>query len=249
VIEKFNLRQKYVNSTDPDDLNRLENVNELINSIAIFIETHPQTEQSLEKYLEEISLITDIDNWDPEMPVVTLMTLHSAKGLEFPVVIITGLEDGLFPIFRSMENRDELEEERRLFYVGMTRAKEKLYLLWAASRHRFTQAEYGSSFKNIPSKFLREIPQKYKKEFGQSQRRSFERARKTFPVRETNLFSEIVNEDDGEYQIGQWIQHTDFGKGQIVGIEQSRMGTKLTIVFGKNSIKKIIAEYANLEIL
>ena len=126
-----------------ESLTRIENVKELIASADKY--------NKLEDFLNDVALLTDIDNWDKRNDKITLMTAHNAKGLEFPVVLITGLEEGLFPHFSSLYDEDELEEERRLFYVGLTRAKEKVYLSYAQSRNR-----RGTT---LPSRFLGELPQ------------------------------------------------------------------------------------------
>jgi DNA helicase-2/ATP-dependent DNA helicase PcrA len=129
---------------------RRENVQELINAASAFSHT---TGEGLAEFLAEVTLFTDVDEWKGSQGVVTLMTLHCAKGLEFPVVFITGLEDGLFPLARSSMEPREMEEERRLFYVGITRAMQKLHLSWARNRRRFTGGAAG-----VPSRFLQEIP-------------------------------------------------------------------------------------------
>ncbi len=246
VVETFGLRELYSRTDIPEDQVRLENVNELLNSIAIFVESRPPGDNSLGQYLEEVSLVTDIDRWDPDNPSVTLMTLHSAKGLEFPVVIITGLENGLFPLHRSLNRDEELEEERRLFYVGMTRAKDRLYLVWAQNRHRFQRDDFGQTFRNSPSLFLREIPRKYKEELTPAQMERKDADALDF---ENQVHAvDPVSENPSPYQVGQWVIHEKFGKGQVLGVEMTRMGTKLTIVFNNKAVKKLIAEYANLQV-
>ncbi|NOX35990.1 MAG: UvrD-helicase domain-containing protein [Calditrichaeota bacterium] len=248
VVDTFRLREMYERATLPEDKVRVENINELLNSVAIFVKKRPPEEARLVHYLEEVSLVTDIDRWNPENPSVTLMTLHSAKGLEFPVVIITGLENGLFPLHRSLENQEELEEERRLFYVGMTRAKDELYLLWARTRHRFLRESFGQIHRNEPSKFLSEIPKKYLQEMrSESTGGATEGLEEFFHGRPSDAVSAL--EDQSSFQLGQWVFHENFGKGQIVGVEPSSRGTKLTIVFNNKKIMKIIAEYANLQVV
>lgn len=255
VIETFSLRSQYQQSDLFEDKARFENVNELLNSIAIFTENNAEGNASLEVYLQEVSLLTDIDYWDPENNAVTLMTLHSAKGLEFPIVIITGMEDGLFPISRALENDQDLEEERRLFYVGMTRAKDHLFLLWAQRRFGFQNSEYGTAYKNVPSRFLKEIPQEYIispysiQEWDRYDGSNHRQTDMSFHYED-----KVINLDEpvleySIYSVGQWVVHDDFGKGQILGIGKSGSGTKLTIMFGKNRLKKIIAEYANIQIV
>jgi DNA helicase-2/ATP-dependent DNA helicase PcrA len=172
------------------------------------------------------------------------MTLHSAKGLEFPVVLITGMEDGLLPLFRNSDLPEELEEERRLFYVGMTRSKVKLYLLYAQMRRRFGRDEFSSSFRSFPSRFLKEIPDKFISRFSD---RIAERM-DAFPAStEKGGFTlERLPDEESDFNIGQYVMHDVFGKGQILGVQRSSLGTKLTVRFGKMNIKKLIAEYANL---
>ena len=135
---------------------RVANIREFFNSIEEFTETRKEQKRdnTLAAFLEEISLLSDIDNWNSEKNAVTLMTLHSAKGLEFPIVFITGLEMGLLPLQRNSADIAELEEERRLLYVGMTRAEEKLYLSYAKTRRK-----NNSMIQTLPSLFLDEIPQ------------------------------------------------------------------------------------------
>ncbi len=129
---------------------RRENVQELINAAAAFSES---TGEGLAEFLGEVALFTEVDEWQGPQGVVTLMTVHCGKGLEFPVVFVTGMEEGLFPLARSMAEPAELEEERRLFYVGLTRAQEKLHLSWVRNRRRFMGGASG-----VPSRFLQEIP-------------------------------------------------------------------------------------------
>ncbi len=244
VVERFGLLRMYEKSDLPEEQSRMENIVELLNSIQIFVQNRPEENNTLTDYLEEVSLVTDIDRWDPENPAVTLMTLHAAKGLEFPVVIITGLEDGLFPLSRSLTSEEELEEERRLFYVGMTRAKERLYLSWAIHRHRFQKGDFGNVFHNTPSRFLNEIPEEYKEE----QPRQKERRKQRYAT-PSFLEEKALPDTDSPYKIGHRVRHETFGEGQILGVEKGSTGTKLTVVFADKKVRKLIAEYANLELL
>src|SRR5690606_25154148 len=134
----------------PESISRWENVQELLSAITEFQEQREGA--TLEQFLEEVTLVSDVDAWEGTSNAVTLMTLHSSKGLEFPVVMITGLEEGLLPFYSATIDRPALEEERRLTYVGMTRAKEKLYLSHARMRYRF-----GEPATPGPSRFLSEI--------------------------------------------------------------------------------------------
>lgn len=254
IVEQFGLRKMYELSNLPEDEARLENINELMNSIVAFTENAADSDKSLSRYLEDVSLMTDIDRWDPSHSAVTLMTLHSAKGLEFPVVILTGMEDGLFPLFRSTTNEDDLEEERRLFYVGLTRAKEKVCLLWAQQRRRFTADSSGMSFRNTPSRFLMEIPQQFKLEKSSDGARGMGRReaggyrrRRDDPASTNRAANRALN--SSTYKVGNWVIHDTFGRGQILGVEPSSQGTKISVLFANKSLKKLIAEYANLQIV
>jgi DNA helicase-2/ATP-dependent DNA helicase PcrA len=147
------------NDKSTEGVQRYENVQELLNSIKEFTET-PTNEESgevgdkgLGAYLQQITLLTDADQKDPNSDTVKLMTIHAAKGLEFSVVFVGGLEEGLFPNAMSLNTREELEEERRLFYVAITRAKGRLYLTYANTRYKF-----GSLTANEPSRFINELP-------------------------------------------------------------------------------------------
>ncbi|RMI04800.1 MAG: hypothetical protein D6681_09095 [Calditrichaeota bacterium] len=235
VVNTFRLLEIYQGSRLPEDQARVENIQELLNSILTFTRNNPPEEATLTHYLEEISLVTDIDRWDPSQATVTLMTLHSAKGLEFPVVIITGLEDGLFPLARSVNRDEDLEEERRLFYVGMTRAKESLYLLWAQERQRFGNQQWGGGyFYNAPSRFLREIPEHLTKEE---------------PVKiqpDLEYIYDDQEDEKGEFRIGDWVVHDKFGKGQVLAVENSPTGTKVKVFFETKGLKTLVTEYANL---
>jgi len=219
---------------------RIENIKELINATSEFKERseHP----SLEGFLQEVSLITDIDMWDKTKDAVTLMTLHAVKGLEFQVVFIAGLEEGLFPLSRSLENPADLEEERRLFYVGMTRAKERLFLSYARHRRRF------ADMVNLESRFLDEIPQKLLKVedyiFGKknySPKVDLDRIESFFPKSATPY--------DSMLQVGTRVIHSHWGEGRIVHREGVGENLTLTVIFSGGIKKKLLAKYADLEIV
>jgi len=157
------------------------------------------------------------------------MTLHSSKGLEFPIVFISGLEEGLFPISQYLEKKEELEEERRLFYVGTTRAMKKLYLTYSKFRRR-----WGGEFTPmLTSRFIKELPNKNIEYIGN---------------KNINFESKTILKDK-EFKKGQIVQHTLFGKGKILNIEGSGGEAKITIIFNGNVSKKLISKYANLKIL
>jgi len=220
--------------------NRIENVRELIDATAEFKERSDNP--TLEGFLEEVSLITDIDQWDNTKDAVTLMTLHAAKGLEFPVVFIAGLEEGLFPLSRSLENPSDLEEERRLFYVGITRARERLFLSHAHHRRRFGEMI------NLRSRFLDEVPE------GLLQVEDYvsptaEAFGKADLERIETFFPDTTNVYDSLLQIGTRVIHSHWGEGQIIQREGFGENLKLTVVFRGGIRKKLLAKYADLEIV
>lgn len=179
----------------------------------------------LANYLEEVALISDLDTAESKDSAVTLMTLHAAKGLEFPCVFMIGMEESIFPHSRALYDASEMEEERRLCYVGMTRAREELYLITASSRLIFGQRMY-----NVPSRFLGEID-----------------ATDVAPAIETQTsFSaepQVVLDDDLDLAIGDKVRHQLFGIGTIVGIE----GMTIAIAFQGKGIKKLNSAFAPLE--
>lgn len=161
IGKSTNFVKELFNDKTTEGLSRFENIQELLNSIKEFTETPGNEDgevgdKSLGAYLQNISLLTDQDQKEVNADVVKLMTIHSAKGLEFPVVFVGGLEETLFPNSMSINTREELEEERRLFYVAITRAKHKIWLTYANARYRF-----GALQQNEPSRFLKELPDKY----------------------------------------------------------------------------------------
>ena len=221
--------------------NRMENVRELINATAEFKERSDNP--TLEGFLEEVSLITDIDLWDKSKDAVTLMTLHAAKGLEFRVVFIAGLEEGLFPLSRSLENPSDLEEERRLFYVGITRAKERLYLSCARNRRRF------ADMINLKSRFLAEIPEELLQVEGYI-REDRERISGELDSDRIKSFTfESEHPYDSMLQIGTTVLHSQWGEGVILSREGSGEDLILVVVFRNGAKKKLLAKYACLEII
>jgi DNA helicase-2/ATP-dependent DNA helicase PcrA len=220
--------------------NRTENVKELINATSEFKERSDNP--TLEGFLEEVSLITDVDQWDNTKDAVTLMTLHAAKGLEFPVVFIAGLEEGLFPISRSLEDPSDLEEERRLFYVGITRARKRLFLSHALHRRRFGEMT------NLRSRFLDEIPEELL-EVEDFVSTRWETPAKPDLERIETFSPETATLYDFLLQVGTRVIHSHWGEGQIIQREGFGENLKLTIVFRGGMKKKLLAKYADLEIV
>lgn len=225
---------------------RVSNIDEFFNSIDEFTEYRQANngDSSLASFLEDVSLMTDIDSWNSSSNAVTLMTLHAAKGLEFPVVFVAGLEMGLLPLQRNSANINELEEERRLLYVGMTRAEERLYLSYAQSRRRNNQY-----VQTLPSLFMDEIPQELL-QFASKSMVSTPSARTKRRKSKINSYIEKHNDNqsvDDIFKVGQRVYHATFGKGQIKGLEGHGEKMKITVIFSDEGItKKLMKEYANL---
>ena len=220
---------------------RRENITELLTAIETFVER--SEDASLEAFLREVSLVTDVDQWDSGTQGVTLMTLHCAKGLEFPVVFIGGLEDGLFPILRmgdaTGDEEAALEEERRLFYVGITRAQERLFLSYAALRRR-----YGSTMGGAQSRFLREIPE----DLTDASFRLSEAETTPAPAPATRPSPAPARVQTGlPMNVGDWVTHPTWGRGQIQARSGSDAQTKLTVRFLDGATKKVVAKYAGLQ--
>jgi DNA helicase II / ATP-dependent DNA helicase PcrA len=213
---------------------RLENLKELIAAAEEFVtaqQAFGMAEVTLAAFLDSIALVADTDEIDDDSGGVTLMTLHSAKGLEFPVVFLTGLEEGVFPHSRSMDDPEELEEERRLCYVGITRAKQRLFLSYAL--HRRIHG-YGVS---EPSRFLLEIPD--------SQLISLN-ARPPAPAPDT-VVEESDSANEFPFRLGARLRHPHWGEGLLVGLERESSDVIATVHFASVGRKRLSLQYAHLE--
>ena len=246
VIEKTGYGAMLINENTVEATTRLENIKELITDAMEFEKTVPKEEATLNNYLEKISLVADVDNYDESQEVVVLMTLHSAKGLEFPVVFMCGMEEGLFPGYMSMSSNEELEEERRLCYVGITRAKKKLFITCTQSRTLFGAVSY-----NKPSRFVDEIDENlidipFKTEIKQGITSSY-----FSPVKynKITLDSKKDTSSDVTYSVGQMVKHNKFGKGLILKATAVGNDWHLEIAFETVGTKNLMAAYAKLEIL
>lgn len=246
--------EKYLKTEKDNPDVRIENIEELSSNIIKFEEDYAE-EASLSNFLEEISLQTDIDNYDAEADSSVMMTLHSAKGLEFPVVFIAGLEEGVFPSIATMMNPDELNEERRLAYVGITRAKEKLYITKAKSRMLMGHTSY-----NKVSRFVNEIPPELlnytgeKKTFAStngfsasSSHISIGAGSKFTPNKSFNTFTKPAVKSGTIYKKGDCVFHKVFGKGMIVKTEKMGNDTMLEVAFDKAGTKTLMANFSKME--
>lgn len=243
LVEELGIVREFLNEGTIESNSRAENVRELLQAIYEFTIQNGE-EATLDTYLQQVSLITDIDNWDDRANAVTLMTLHAAKGLEFPVVFLTGLEEGLFPLSRSIEDPRDLEEERRLFYVGATRAKDKLYMIWAKNRKRFGES------RSYKSRFLKEIDLQYVENEKSPSLQRADRAQSHMSWQTDPMPNyEDESQEVIEYNIGMRVRHPRFGRGTILQLEPSSGGAKLIVNFDMVGRKRLVLPYAKLEIL
>ena len=230
LLTEIKLKEFYKSQNTVESEERWSNIEECISGIVEYENNNENP--SLSGYLEEVSLFTDIDSWDDSDDKITMMTIHSSKGLEFDYVYILGLERGLFPIERLFED-ENIEEERRLFYVGLTRAQNKVTLSYAKSRRRFG-SEPIPSFR---SRFIDEVPDILIDMPNQDE--EFENN-----VKYSNSMS-----DKCLIKKNQIVNHKIFGKGKVERIEGSGLNSKVTILFFNNVRKKLIYKYANLEVI
>ena len=240
LIEEIGILSYFKNSTAPDAKDRFDNVAELLTSIEEF--SIRDQKASLSTFLEDVALQTDIDHWNDSDNRVTMMTIHSSKGLEFPVVFIAGMDEGLFPLFNSIDDKKELEEERRLFYVALTRAEERVYILYATNRRRM-----GIEMVNgLPSRFINEIPENSleKISFSSSVTRKFvSGTRKKDGL--TQMVRTVTDFDD--FQVGDNVEQSIFGAGKIMALSGTGENQRVGVVFSDGTRKKLIVKFANLK--
>ncbi len=270
AINDSGLLTRFIDRQEED---RVDNLGELAAAAAEYDFTNP--DGSLFDFLEQVALVADIDNWDGTSDRISLMTLHAAKGLEFPVVFLSGLEEGLLPYIRYGDSENcDVEEERRLVYVGMTRAQTELVLTWARSRYRF-----GTSARAKVSRFVGELPAAEIHPDGavEDAMSSYQQAasdpwewdrpksgkKKSRTAKKPLAPSGPVTDEDGRYyeeaalaaartqdlelEVGDLVVHTKFGRGRIENMEGYGEGTKITVAFSRYGRKKLVAAYAHLE--
>ncbi len=230
---------------DVESRGRVENILELKSNIVQYI---MRTENpTLGGFLEEISLFTELDNSDPNADAVTMMTMHSAKGLEFPYVFVCGMEDGIFPSERSKASPDEIEEERRLCYVAITRAKEQLYLTMAEQRMIYGQTKYSN-----PSIFLHEIPEKLidsniterKMRSAAVSTKASASAKKSTTIHQTAASQKAAPAVSIDFEVGQKVMHKAFKEGEVLKITPMGGDVLLEISFANGGIKRLMAKSA-----
>jgi len=261
VLKQSGLYNLYKNDESLEGINRIQNIEELLNGIKDFVENNEKSHASVSSFLQDVALATDQDNDTNDNNKVSLMTVHLAKGLEFPYVYIVGLEENLFPSAMNLNSRTELEEERRLFYVALTRAEKKIYLSYVLSRYR-----WGKPVDSEKSRFIDEIKEEYlqnnviqrsiSKDF--SQKSQFNKVGIRYKKPETRPAKNFVklkssssksNLFDNKLIVGNIVIHERFGKGEVISIEGQGGDKKAEIKFEKGGLKKLLLRFSRLEII
>lgn len=241
ILDRTSYLAQLEESTDPQDQARAENIGELLSVAKDFQDTNPTG--TVEDFLEQVALVNDVDSFEQEESKVTLMTLHAAKGLEFPIVFLGGLEEGLFPHNRTLMNPEEIEEERRLAYVGITRAEKELYISNATTRTVF-----GRTSSYLPSRFIDEIPAELVDGL-RAKRRIPDDIKPTVP-RHMSVASRPVtkpiirNEVIADWKVGDTAIHSKWGNGKVVNVSGEGAGMKLTIEFPTQGVRVVMAKFA-----
>jgi len=267
IAKSTGILKELYNDQSIEGLSRYENIQELLNSIREFVEPGEESQidpqdgsepdRSLTSYLQQVSLLTDADQDDGNNDTVKLMTVHAAKGLEFESVFVVGMEENLFPSGLSVNSREELEEERRLFYVAITRAEKRVTLTHAGTRYKFGSLDYCE-----PSRFLEELPENLMEKVGYNKAARAHKEEKVVynstkvskPTRPTlnykhnpsSGFNPVAADDLKE---GMNIEHQKFGFGKIVGMEGNNDGRMATIDFKQAGQKKLLLKFAKLSIV
>ena len=241
ILDRTGYLAQLEESTDPQDQARAENIGELLSVAKDFQDTNPTG--TVEDFLEQVALVNDVDSFEQEESKVTLMTLHAAKGLEFPIVFLGGLEEGLFPHSRTLMNPEEIEEGRRLAYVGITRAEKELYISNATTRTVF-----GRTSSYLPSRFIDEIPEELVDGL-RAKRKVPDDIKRHVPqhmsVTSRPVTKPIVrNEVIADWNIGDTAIHSKWGNGKVINVAGEGAGMKLTIEFPTQGVRVVMAKFA-----
>ena len=241
ILDRTGYLAQLEESTDPQDQARAENIGELLSVAKDFQDTNPSG--TVEDFLEQVALVNDVDSFEQEESKVTLMTLHAAKGLEFPIVFLGGLEEGLFPHSRTLMNPEEVEEERRLAYVGITRAEKELYISNATTRTVF-----GRTSSYLPSRFIDEIPEELVDGL-RAKRKVPDDIKRHVPqhmsVTSRPVTKPIVrNEVIADWKVGDTAIHSKWGNGKVINVAGEGAGMKLTIEFPTQGVRVVMAKFA-----
>ena len=261
VLKKSGLYKYFNDDESIDGINRIQNIEELLNGIKDFVDNDVSEEKTTSSFLQSVALITDQDNDEQDLNKVQLMTVHLAKGLEFPFVYIVGMEENLFPSAMNLNSRNELEEERRLFYVALTRAEKKVFLSYVLSRYR-----WGKLIDSEKSRFIDEIDSQYRSE-NMTQKQSYISERDEYSYNKVGIrfkvpekkppknFVKVKNSTsksnlfDNSLIKGNIVFHERFKRGVVVSIEGAGDDKKAEIKFDKFGIKKLLLRFSKLKII
>ncbi|RPI06255.1 MAG: DNA helicase [Ignavibacteriae bacterium] len=260
LVDELGILSIYKEERTAESMGRWENVQELLSAISEFSSDKP--DGTLESFLEEVALVSDIDTWEGEHNAVTLMTLHASKGLEFPVVMIAGLEEGLLPFYSGTSESSDVEEERRLFYVGITRAEQKLYITHTSLRYRFGDVTYPGE-----SRFLHELGSEHIERVGMKpqrqreaaslldfekpaaeEKRSAQRKRAEESAYQQDAMPDYESESQEQFEVkrGVKVQHEIFGRGLVMVVSGKGDAQKAVVQFENYGTKNLIVKYARL---
>ncbi len=245
LIDELQLIPAFKEENTIESMDRLGNIESLMAAITEYNKTN--AEATLEDYLQEVSLVTDQELKDDKTNVVSLMTVHSAKGLEFPVVFVTGLEEDIFPLSNKFSSEASVDEERRLFYVALTRAEKKIFLTHARSRYRFGEVAYQSR-----SRFIDEIAPEYVSEDdGSAARRANRKSKKEiyYEYFENIDYVDFSRNTNVNLKVGSRVMHEKFGLGKIAQVVGAGDNQKVTVIFENNNVKQLMLKFAKLKVL
>ncbi|KAF0141102.1 MAG: UvrD/REP helicase [Stygiobacter sp.] len=242
LLDELGILRIYKEEGTSDSMSRYDNIQELVSAVHEYGKSNPKA--TLEDFLAEVSLIAGVDQYDEKAHAVTLMTVHSAKGLEFPVVFVTGLEEDIFPLSQRFDQDSKIEEERRLFYVAVTRAKEKVYLSYARSRYRFGEVAYQSK-----SRFLDEVDDSTFEETDGAGIKKAGRRKKVYYDEYYQESFDDYDQDRRSLRVGSRVTHQIFGMGKIQQITGTGDLQRVTIAFEKVGVKQLLTKFANLKLI
>ncbi len=243
LVDELGILKMYKSEHTPEATTKYENIQELLGAIQQFEKENPKA--TIEDFLAEVSLIAGVDQLDEQENSVTMMTIHNSKGLEFPVVFVTGCEEDIFPLNKKFDSEADIEEERRLFYVAVTRAEKKVYLSHARSRYRFGEVAYQAK-----SRFIEELDPETITETSAGGGRKSSRRRKSSDYDE--YYQESYDDFDQErrsLRVGSRVTHDMFGNGKILAINGSGDMQKVSIAFEDFGTKHLLAKFANLKLV
>ena len=242
LVDELGILKIYKEEGTQESMSRYDNIQELVSAVQDYTKSNPDA--SLDDFLSEVSLIAGVDQYDEKVNSVTMMTIHSAKGLEFPVVFVTGCEEDIFPLSQKFDNDSKLEEERRLFYVAVTRAKEKVFISYARSRYRFGEVAYQSK-----SRFLDELDESTYEEANGASGRKAGRKKKTYYDEFYQGSYDEYDQERRSLRVGSRVTHSVFGMGKILQITGLGDMQRVTISFEEFGPKQLLTKFANLKLV